>query len=532
MSLIAQPTPGILRAPYLGSLVWQIEYGITVCLRCQVTIGPNKDSIRRHFLSQHQAETSKIPSGLSHQLRDWKERYQGVEVKRITQDLILEQPIEGLKVVKAFMCGFCSKTALSTKTIKNHCSMAQHDPKKMRQVDANLYSLQKPPIPIMDPALLNATEAIAQSSRSSTVDDFTTPIEISPLYSKLLKWFSLPESTIMGDFLQYDDQSGIRAQALARLRVDAQTSEAFGVRLNASRSIPTGVCYSDLIDLAAAPPLIIARSISSSSSTNQQVSLILGESEGISQSPSSSSLNEREMRAFCKTMEISFEIFVSCLSHSSDRIRRLFNDSKATQFLNGSDVIVSPIETQYRREALRPLHRHSLVLYRSFSIRLAAYLYRAFHIRDLSLKYWSLPTLIKDGIQQVLDLSHHHNHQTIVKMSSLIIDLVKWKVGPDAYSLLGRFLHACSVLDHHGRLIAPTSLRKYSTMLMYLIRIASHANFLFEYHGTRLWQSIDTQLKEGFILPFHRTRLCLKKKKTSMILTHRVKMKMTLFKVF
>ena len=30
-------------------------------------------------------------------------------------------------------------------------------------------------------------------------------------------------------------------------------------------------------------------------------------------------------------------------------------------------------------------------------------------------------------------------------------------------------------------------------MLMYLIRIASHANFLFEYHGTRLWQSIETQ---------------------------------------
>lgn len=409
MSLIAQPTPGILRAPYMGVLVWQIEYGTTICLQCQATIGTNKDSIRRHFLLQHQVDTPTLPSGLSHQLQDWKERYREVKLKKITQDLILEQPIEGLKIVKAYMCGECPKTAISTKTIRNHCSMTQHDPRKMRQVDANVFSLQKPPIPIMDPALLIAMEAVAEASRSSTVDDFTTPIEISPLYSKLLKWFSLPDPTSIGDYHQYNDHSGIRAQALARLRVDSQTSDAFGVRLNASSAIPTCIRYPDLLDLASPPPPTIARPIFSSSSTNQPVSLILEEGEGQNLQSPLGLEDEREMRSFCKTMEISFEIFVSCLSHSSDRVRRLFNDSKATQFLNGSEAIVSSssVETQYRREALRPLHRHSLVVYRSFSLRLAAYLYRAYHIRDASLKYWALPTLIKDGIQQVLSLSHH-----------------------------------------------------------------------------------------------------------------------------
>ena len=64
----ATPTEGILRSPYLGKIVWQIEYGKAVCLHCQVAIGGGKNSIRRHFLTQHLLQTLSHPTGIAKQL--------------------------------------------------------------------------------------------------------------------------------------------------------------------------------------------------------------------------------------------------------------------------------------------------------------------------------------------------------------------------------------------------------------------------------------------------------------------------------
>src|SRR3989338_6711313 len=146
---LAGPAEGLLKYPYLGVLEWHIEYGKTVCLHCMVTIGSNKNSIRRHFLMQHQVPTPCGPTGISHQLKEWNDRFKDVPIKKITKNLILTQPIPGLRIESAFMCGMCPKTALSSKTIKNHCSITKHDPRTMKQVNASIYSLRRPPIPII-----------------------------------------------------------------------------------------------------------------------------------------------------------------------------------------------------------------------------------------------------------------------------------------------------------------------------------------------------------------------------------------------
>src|SRR3989338_6979490 len=215
---LAPPAEGILNAPYLGLLAWQIEYGKAVCLHCKVTIGGSKNSIRRHFLVQHQQPTPTAPTGISNQLNHWKAQFEDVPIKKVTNDLIIDRPIEGLRVEKAFMCGSCSKTALSAKTVRNHCAIAKHDPKRMKPVNASIYSLKKPPIPIIDrpPHFRNAIEAVSSralalsetaasssssaGSRSLTVNEFIAPIEVSPLYSKLLRWFALPDASSIGDY--------------------------------------------------------------------------------------------------------------------------------------------------------------------------------------------------------------------------------------------------------------------------------------------------------------------------------------------
>src|SRR3989338_20082 len=219
---IATPTEGVLKPPYLGKIVWQIEYGKAVCLQCQVAIGGGKNSIRRHFLTQHQVQTLSHLTGIAKQLSVWKNQFKDVPVKKVTKDLILDHPIEGLRVERAFKCGQCAKTALSAKTIRNHCAIVHHDAKLMKQVDASIFSLKKNPIPIIPPSsppsqqlqlpllenhhhlreaiegVSSRTQALSCSSsttRSTTVNEFSTPLEVSPLYSKLLRWFPLPESS-------------------------------------------------------------------------------------------------------------------------------------------------------------------------------------------------------------------------------------------------------------------------------------------------------------------------------------------------
>lgn len=127
-----------LRPPYTELVAWHLDHATAICLGCNFVIGDSGSLIYNHLSSYHRCIDNRWYEA-DCQVDQWKERQKGIPFVKLTTNMVLKKPIEGLKVVPMYECGVCKKMYAGERQLKYHCLNLNHDVELSERCEANTF---------------------------------------------------------------------------------------------------------------------------------------------------------------------------------------------------------------------------------------------------------------------------------------------------------------------------------------------------------------------------------------------------------